>query len=79
MDSHLRAKRRSGWPAAASADVRVVAVAGRLQLSPAQLREAGISAAYTLTDLEPDLNRCIANASPLLRSVGAQIAKDWPA
>jgi glycerate 2-kinase len=63
--------------AAASASVRVVAVAGRLQLSAAQLREAGIAAAYPLTDLEPDLNRCIANASPLLRRVGAQIAKDW--
>jgi glycerate 2-kinase len=55
----------------------VVAVAGRLQLSPAQLREAGISAAYALTDLEPDLDRCIANARPLLRTVGAQIATDW--
>ena len=63
--------------AAASASVRVVAVAGRLQLNAAQLREAGIAAAYPLTDLEPDLNRCIANASPLLRRVGAQIAKDW--
>jgi glycerate kinase len=63
--------------AAAGAGVRVVAVAGRLQLSAAQLREAGIAAAYPLTDLEPDLNRCIANASPLLRRMGAQIAKDW--
>jgi glycerate kinase len=63
--------------AAAGAGVRVVAVAGRLQLSAAQLREAGIAAAYPLTDLEPDLNRCIANASPLLRRVGAQVAKDW--
>jgi glycerate 2-kinase len=63
--------------AAASAGVRVVAVAGRLQLSAAQLREAGIAAAYPLTDLEPDLNRCIANASPLMRRMGAQIAKDW--
>jgi glycerate 2-kinase len=63
--------------AAASAGVPVVAVAGRLRLSPAQLRDAGISAAYALTDLEPDLDRCIANASPLLRSVGSQIAKDW--
>ena len=63
--------------AAASASVRVVAVAGRLQLSAAQLREAGIAAAYPLTDLEPDLNRCIANAGPLLRRVGGQIAKDW--
>jgi glycerate kinase len=63
--------------ASASAGVQVVAVAGRLQLSAARLREAGIAAAYPLTDLEPDLERCIANASPLLRRVGAQIAKDW--
>jgi glycerate 2-kinase len=63
--------------AAARAGIPVVAVAGRLQLSAARLREAGISAAYPLTALEPDLNRCIAHASPLLRRVGAQIAKDW--
>jgi glycerate 2-kinase len=63
--------------AAAKAGIPVVAVAGRLQLSPPRIREAGISAAYPLTDLEPDLDRCIANASPLLRRVGAQIAKDW--
>jgi glycerate 2-kinase len=63
--------------AAARAGIALVAVAGRLQLSPAQLREAGISAAYPLTDLEPDLDRCIANASLLLRRTGAQVAKDW--
>jgi len=63
--------------ARAAAGVRVVAVAGRLQLSPQALREAGISAAYALTDLEPDLDRCIANASALLHRVGAQIAKEW--
>ena len=63
--------------AAAKAGIPVVAVAGRLQLSPQRVREAGISAAYPLTDLEPDLARSIANASPLLRRAGAQIAKDW--
>jgi glycerate 2-kinase len=63
--------------AAAKAGIPVVAVAGRLQLSPQRIREAGISAAYPLTDLEPDLARCIANASPLLRRASAQIAKDW--
>ncbi len=63
--------------AAARAEIPVIAVAGRLQLSPSRLREAGISAAYPLTDLEPDLDRCIANAGPLLRRVGAQIARDW--
>jgi glycerate 2-kinase len=63
--------------AAARAGVPVVAVAGRLQLSPPQLHKAGISAAYALTDLEPDLDRCIANASSLLRRLGARIAQEW--
>jgi glycerate kinase len=63
--------------AAARAGIPVVAVAGRLQLSPVRLREAGILAAYPLTDLEPDLDRCIANAATLLHRVGAQIARDW--
>ena len=55
----------------------MVAIAGRLQLSPQQLSKAGISAAYALTDLEPDLDRCIAEASSLLQQIGAQIAKNW--
>ena len=63
--------------AAARVGIPVVAVAGRLQLSPPRLHGAGISAAYALTDLEPDLDRCIANARPLLRRMGAQIAKEW--
>jgi glycerate kinase len=63
--------------AAARAGVPVVAVAGRLRLRPSRLHEAGISAAYALTDLEPDVARCMANARPLLRRVGAQIAKEW--
>jgi glycerate 2-kinase len=63
--------------AAARSGVPVVAVAGRLQLSPLRLRKAGIAAAYALTELEPELDRCIANASPLLRRVGTQIATDW--
>jgi len=63
--------------AAARSGVPVVAIAGRLQLSPQQLRKAGISAAYPLTDLEPDLDRCIAEASSLLQQIGAQIARDW--
>jgi glycerate 2-kinase len=64
-----RAAARSGAP--------VVVVAGRLRLSPQQLRQAGISAAYALTDLEPDLDRCIADAESLLQQLGAQIARDW--
>ena len=63
--------------AAARAGIPVVAVAGRLQLSVDRLREARISGGYALTDLEPDVDRCIANAGPLLRRLGGQIAKDW--
>jgi glycerate 2-kinase len=62
--------------AAAKAGIPVVAVAGRLQLSPSRLHEAGILGAYALTDLEPDLDRCIANARSLLRVLGGQIATD---
>jgi glycerate kinase len=63
--------------AAARAGIPVVAVAGRLRLSPERLREAGISAAYPLSALEPDPARSIANAKPLLRRIGALIAGDW--
>jgi glycerate kinase len=63
--------------AAARAGVPVVAVAGRLLLSPERLQDAGISAVYALSDLEPDPARSIANASGLLRQIGAKIAQDW--
>jgi glycerate 2-kinase len=63
--------------AAAKAGVPVIAVAGRLQLSQQRLQEAGISAAYPLSDLEPDPARSIANAASLLRQLGRHIAREW--
>jgi glycerate kinase len=63
--------------AAAKAGVPVIAVAGRLQLSQQRLQEAGISAAYPLSNLEPDPARSIANASSLLRQLGGHIAREW--
>jgi glycerate kinase len=63
--------------AAAKAGVPVIAVAGRLQLSQQRLQDAGISAAYSLSDLEPDPARSIANASSLLHQVGVRLARDW--
>ena len=57
--------------------VPVVAVAGVCTLSAAQLREAGIAAAYALTDIEPDVSRCIANAGPLVERRAERIADDW--
>jgi glycerate 2-kinase len=63
--------------AAARASVPVIAVAGRTELSPKRLRDAGIQAAYPLSDLEADPARSIANAAALLTWVGRTIASDW--
>ena len=57
--------------------VPVVAVAGVCTLSRAQLRAAGIEAAYPLTDVEPDVALCCASPGPLLERVARQIAVDW--
>jgi glycerate kinase len=62
--------------AAAKAGVPVVAVCGRRTLSDADLQAAGITAAYALTDLEPDTARCMAEAAPLLRDLTARLAAD---
>ena len=76
----LHGKAPAGVARAAAAHdpaVPVVAVAGRCTLSTAQLREVGIAAAYPLTDLEPDLDRCIAGAGPLVERAARQIFTDW--
>jgi glycerate 2-kinase len=57
--------------------VPVVAVAGRCTLSPDELRAAGISAAYALTDIEPDVIQCMTNAGPLVERLTERIAADW--
>ena len=62
--------------AAAAVGVPVVAVAGRLALAPERLRAAGIEAAYALTDIEPDVTRCLAEAGPLLEQLAAKLARD---
>ncbi|MFJ7214389.1 glycerate kinase [Amycolatopsis sp. NPDC098790] len=62
--------------AAAAKGIPCVAVSGRCQLSAAKLRDAGISAAYALTDLEPDPSRCMAEAAPLLRRLAHRLAID---
>jgi glycerate kinase len=57
--------------------VPVVAVAGRCTLSDDELQRAGIARGYPLTDYEPDLARCIAEAGPLLERMAERIAADW--
>jgi glycerate 2-kinase len=63
--------------AAAKAGVPVVAVAGRLALDPDRLQAAGIAAASALTDIEPDVRRCLADAGPLLEQLTASRAGEW--
>jgi glycerate kinase len=57
--------------------VPVVAVAGRCTLSPEELRRAGISAAYALTDIESDVTQCMTNAGPLLERLTERIVAEW--
>jgi glycerate kinase len=74
----LHGKAPAGVAAAArAAGVPVVAVAGRCLLSPDALEPAGIRAAYALTDLEPDPERCMAEAGPLLERLAERVAADW--
>lgn len=62
--------------AAAKAGVPVIAVCGRRTLTDEELQVAGIEAAYALTDLEADPDRCMAEAGPLLERLAARIAAD---
>ena len=73
----LHGKAPAGVAAAAGrAGVPVVAVAGRLALALDRLRAAGIDGAYALTDIEPDVQRCMTEAGPLLERLARQLAHD---
>lgn len=60
--------------ALAAGDIPVLAVCGRTTLTQQQVQEAGFVGVYALTDLEPDVGKCIANAGELLQQVGHNIA-----
>ncbi|GAA2198389.1 glycerate kinase [Streptomyces bangladeshensis] len=73
----LHGKAPAGVAAAARAAGRtVVAVCGRLALPAEALLRAGISRAYPLTSVEPDVAKCIADAGPILERVAVRIAED---
>lgn len=74
----LHGKAPAGVAAAArAAGKEVVAVCGRLALPPQALGRAGIRRAYPLTEVEPDVVKCIAEAGPILERVAEQIARDF--
>ncbi|MER8061212.1 MULTISPECIES: glycerate kinase [unclassified Streptomyces] len=73
----LHGKAPAGVAAAArAAGKEAVAVCGRLALEEAALRSAGISRAYPLTSVEPDVSRCVTDAGPLLERLASHIAED---
>ncbi|MER7195314.1 glycerate kinase [Streptomyces flaveolus] len=74
----LHGKAPAGVAAAArAAGKEVVAVCGRLALPAEALGRAGIRRAYPLTDVEPDVAKCIADAGPILERVAERIAQDF--
>ncbi|MFF9136115.1 glycerate kinase [Streptomyces albogriseolus] len=74
----LHGKAPAGVAAAARAAGKdVVAVCGRLALAPEVLGRAGIRRAYALTDVEPDVAKCIGDAGPILERTAERIARDY--
>ncbi|MEZ0071934.1 glycerate kinase [Planotetraspora sp. GP83] len=61
--------------AAAKHGVPVVAVCGRRTIGDEELRAAGIEAAYALTEIEPDVERCMTEAGPLVERLARTIAE----
>ena len=73
----LHGKAVAGVAAAARlAGVRCVAVCGQSTLDGRELAAAGVSAVYSLTDVEPDVRVCIADPGPLLEVLGGRLAAD---
>ena len=62
---------------AAAQGIPVVSVCGRLTLDEGGLAALGVHTAYPLSDLEPDVERSVAQAPALLRRTGQRIAREW--
>ena len=74
----LHGKAPAGVAAAARAKGKeVVAVCGRLALPPEAIGRAGIRRAYPLTGAEPDIQKCISEAGPILEDVAERIGRDF--
>ncbi|MCW2550095.1 MAG: glycerate kinase [Mycobacterium sp.] len=74
-DQTLNGKAPMGVAKAASiAGIEVVAVCGRNSMSRTQLRRSGIGTVYPLTDLEPDVERCLREPHAIVEQIGRRIA-----
>jgi glycerate kinase len=74
----LRGKAPHGVARAAAAHgVPVVALAGVVEVAAQELRAAGFEEAHALSELEPDLERSIAEAAPLLARLAERVGRAW--
>lgn len=77
-DQTLSGKAAAGVALAARAvGVPVIAVCGQRKLTPGQLAAIGITKAYALTDIRPEVRACIEEAADILQTTTTRIAKDW--
>ncbi len=60
---------------ARAAGVPCLALAGSVHLRPDRLAEAGFAAAYALSEVEPDLDRCLAEPERLLAELAARVVR----
>jgi glycerate 2-kinase len=63
--------------AAASHGVPVVAIAGIVEAAERELRAAGFEEARALTELEPDVQRCMDDAAELLQRLAERVGQAW--
>ncbi|WP_222429504.1 glycerate kinase [Saccharopolyspora dendranthemae] len=73
----LHGKAPAGVAARAiAAGIPVIAIAGRCDLTPERLAEAGIDAAHALLDVEPDPQRCMSDPDPILTTLARTLADE---
>jgi glycerate kinase len=63
--------------AAAEHGLPVVALGGVVEVAERELRAAGFEEARGLTELEPDVDRSIAEAAPLLERLAERVGRVW--
>jgi glycerate kinase len=74
----LRGKAPVGVARAAGAHgVPVVAVAGAVEVADRELRAAGFEEAHAILELEPDQQRAMAEAAPLLERLAERVGRAW--
>jgi glycerate kinase len=74
----LRGKAPVGVARAANAHgVPVVALAGAVEVAHRELRAAGFEEAHALLELEPDPQRCMAEAASLLERLSERVGRAW--